>query len=309
MPADFPLFSSHLSKNRSPSYWIVKDNASSRGRNISLFQSSSAFDLPLDVKVKSPITIQQYIANPLLIKNRKFDLRLYVLITASPFKVYLYDEGFARFCCLEYTLDTSQLNNLYIHLTNTSIHCNPANPFSHQIKPPLIDPYCCDVELAKGNKSSLEAVKMIFQENSLDFSLVWNRIQRLVKKSVQSCSSFISNLSSFPHSKLFEIFGFDVLIDSDLKPVLLEVNSSPSLAVFNDLDQSIKESMIADAIQLMKPVEYDVSVLKKEIQWYEKSLVDGYSVEKANSFCSSLFKGRTKLFDLESRVGRWNCLL
>lgn len=38
----------------------------------------------------------------------------------------------------------------------------------------------------------------------------------------------------------FELFGFDVLLDSDLKPWLLEVNLSPSMACDTPLDLKIK---------------------------------------------------------------------
>ena len=38
----------------------------------------------------------------------------------------------------------------------------------------------------------------------------------------------------------FEIFGFDILIDSDLKPWLIEVNLSPSLSTDSPLDHEIK---------------------------------------------------------------------
>jgi len=45
------------------------------------------------------MVVQHYIDNPLIIDHKKFDLRLYVLISSiQPFIVYLSDEGLARFC-------------------------------------------------------------------------------------------------------------------------------------------------------------------------------------------------------------------
>jgi hypothetical protein len=38
----------------------------------------------------------------------------------------------------------------------------------------------------------------------------------------------------------FEIFGFDVLLDENLKPWLMEVNLNPSISAMTQLDLSVK---------------------------------------------------------------------
>jgi len=48
----------------------------------------------------------------------------------------------------------------------------------------------------------------------------------------------------------FELLGFDILIDNQLNPWLLEVNLSPSLNCDSPLDQRIKGELIADLLSM-----------------------------------------------------------
>merc|ERR1719162_759881 len=53
------------------------------------------------------------------------------------------------------------------------------------------------------------------------------------------------------HGNCFELYGFDVLVDQDLKPWLLEVNLSPSMQADSPLDWQIKSSLLTDAFNLI----------------------------------------------------------
>lgn len=118
-----------------------------------------------------------------------------------------------------------------------------------------------------------------------DPRLLWRQIYDLVVKTIilaaphiyhsyrlfhrssdfKSCSSITANSISTnsdmalseaesiagTQSAAFEILGFDVLLDEDLKPWLLEVNRSPSFAVDQELDLRVKSALLKDALSLV----------------------------------------------------------
>ena len=63
----------------------------------------------------------------------------------------------------------------------------------------------------------------------------------------------------------FEILGFDIMLDSNCKPYLLEVNHSPSFATDSPLDEKVKGELIRDTIRLL-------GISKKRKNMYSKNL-------------------------------------
>lgn len=51
----------------------------------------------------------------------------------------------------------------------------------------------------------------------------------------------------------FECYGYDILIDNNLKPWLLEVNASPSLTSTTPSDRVLKAALISDVINIALP--------------------------------------------------------
>lgn len=93
--------------------------------------------------------------------------------------------------------------------------------------------------------------------------LFWSRIFDVIIKSILSVEPtlFSSTHKICTHkSNCFELFGFDILIDSEFKPWLVEVNLSPSLATDSLLDMQIKSQLIADTFNLIGVTQFDRKV-------------------------------------------------
>jgi hypothetical protein len=87
-----------------------------------------------------------------------------------------------------------------------------------------------------------------------DMELFWSRIYDVILKSILSCEDqmFSGTKNTCIHrSNCFELFGYDILIDSDLKPWLIEVNLCPSLATDSNLDMQIKSTLIAETLNIV----------------------------------------------------------
>lgn len=103
------------------------------------------------------------------------------------------------------------------------------------------------------SKWSFTTFKAYLESIGIDHKPIFQKIEDLIIKTILSIESilFTANVSQVPHrNNCFELFGFDVLLDSKLKPWLLEVNLSPSLGCESALDLKIKSELIADLFNL-----------------------------------------------------------
>jgi tubulin polyglutamylase TTLL9 len=237
LPREYALFVEEFKRNAG--VWIMKPIGSAQGKGIFLFtklneisewktdfksgyQTAPKDKKPDDVEA---YVVQRYIQYPYLIGGKKFDMRLYVLISSfSPLKVYQYRRGFARFTNSRYSSDTQDIYDDFMHLTNVAIQKSAA-----------------DYDDRTGNKMELQALKMylmtIYGQERVD-ALFWE-MQMVILRSLLAVSHVMIN-----DRHCFEVYGYDLLIDEDLKPWLIEVNASPSLSANTREDFLMKTEML-----------------------------------------------------------------
>lgn len=248
LPNEFHDFHAHYQKLKvsepKRNVWIVKPANSSQGKGIRLIETLD------ELNVDETSVISRYITNPLLINGHKFDLRIYVVVTSyEPLRVYVYKEGLARFASESYSTKI-QKDNRFMHLTNYSI--NKKNDKFVQNKDAEQD----DV----GFKWSLTAFCNHLEQVGIDMDLMWSRIFDVILKTLSLGDNYVLQAmkkNQMHRLNCFEIFGFDVLLDSDLKPWLIEVNLSPSLSPDSPLDFTIKQNLLINTWNLCGIKRFD----------------------------------------------------
>ena len=85
---------------------------------------------------------------------------------------------------------------------------------------------------------------------------MWSKIYDAVIKSVISVEKTIFDsekcgATGSVRSNFFELLGYDIMLDDELNPWILEVNLSPSLAGDSPIDFQIKSNLIVDTFNLV----------------------------------------------------------
>jgi hypothetical protein len=78
--------------------------------------------LPSLIKSQA-FVVQKYIEKPLLLRDRKFDIRVWVLVTHE-MKVYFFKEGYLRTSSTAYTMEEQAIEDRNVHLTNNAVQKN-----------------------------------------------------------------------------------------------------------------------------------------------------------------------------------------
>ena len=251
LPQEYNAFAAAFSAiqrasgSKSSNFWISKPIGLSRGRGISVINDIG------DVSYSQPIVMQKYVMNPFLFRGYKFDLRLYVLVTAfSELEAFIYSEGFARFATKPFSASPECIYDERIHLTNSSIQKEYWDEMDSDHP----------VRMARdggGNKVKLSWLWRRLEDQGVDTEDLWKHIKELCLKTLLVVDGSIT-----PQPNSFEIFGFDVILtEEDMKPLLIEVNACPALARDSDVDANVKEALIRDTIALVDPPAIDREAL------------------------------------------------
>jgi len=267
LPADTKLLKKVWERRGGRGRWIVKPPALARGEGISVVNKFSM------IPKNKPLVVQRYVARPYLINGTKFDLRLYLLVTSiNPLKMYLYDDGLVRFASNKYSNDSRSVGDVYMHLTNYSINKNSSTYTQNE-----------DSESCQGHKWTLKSLWRHFEAEGIDHEVVWEKIKDLMIKTVISAESSMNNMFNQNVSSrysCYELFGFDILLDSKLKPWLIEVNISPSLHSSSSLDLDVKSPLTTEVFDMAR---YHIPSRMKTAQQREFASQLGY--DNLVNFC------------------------
>ncbi|NXK80440.1 TTLL4 polyglutamylase, partial [Amazona guildingii] len=237
LPQDIKLLKKAWEEGASRQKWIVKPPASARGIGIQVIHKWS--QLPK----RRPLLVQRYLHKPYLIGGKKFDLRIYVYVTCyDPLRVYLFKDGLVRFASCKYSSSIKSLSNKFVHLTNYSVNKKNTEYKSNS-----------DETACQGHKWALKALWSYLNQKGVNSEAIWEKIKDIVIKTIIASEPYVNSLVKMYVRRPYcchELFGFDIMLDENLKPWILEVNISPSLHTNSPLDVSIKGQMIRDLLNL-----------------------------------------------------------
>jgi hypothetical protein len=256
LPDDLEQWKRHAEANPHKK-WIYKPNGEAMGRGIKLIGAISDVDTKekpfrtrcRNVEVFDPKepplkerdfasygVIQEYMVNPMLLENRKFALRTYLLVArVKPYLTFHYNFGYIKRCGEFYDENKFRKEDLFRHITNQEFQ-KKQDDFT---------------ESAAAEILSIETLDAYLRENvgvpafRLNF---WQQVKAIMMEICLGMKEQVNEESSFG---MFEIFGLDMIVDADQKAFLLEANRDPSWVCDTPVKKAIIPDMIRETLEIV----------------------------------------------------------
>lgn len=249
--------------------WLIKPTNLGEGHLINMFES-------LDNIKLEQFVITKYIKDINLISGKKYDLRLYALISGlKPLRIYFYKEGQVRIASEIFSLNETNIKNRFSHLTNIAVNKYNKN----FIFPNKSNDYAA-------NTWNLLMYKKFLNNIGIQWENISEKIKDIIIKSIISVYNNLTeeiekqNLSD---QNFYEILGFDILITDKFIPRLIEINYNPDMRVFNNNTKSGQINLFIDTLNLIGIVPFNRKTDKSLFQEFQFELIIDENLN--NAFC------------------------
>ena len=245
--------------------WLVKPARKSGGKGIEIFESLKKIKL-------QNFLLNKYITNLDLINNKKYDLRLYILVTGlKPLRVYCNQEGLVRIAANNFTLNEDFIKNRYVHLTNVGVSLKSRDFISPD-----------NSTNGEANIWTLNMYSDRLKKKNININDLKQKIYDIIIKSMISVYHNLTleqSKNNLNDVNFFDLLGYDIIITKDFEPILLEINSGPSIVYHNQLEKNVKTNLVVDMFNLV-----GISPFNKNIAFYKNNKIKNtveYNVQNA----------------------------
>merc|ERR1712070_1287472 len=185
--------------------WIVKPGTNSKGSGVECMNTLPEILHHCDTMPNR--IIQKYIERPLLLfSGRKFDIRQWVLVrSVSPLKIFLFNECYLRLCNEMY--DLGDLRKRERHISNWQVNKHGKN---------VVDGAVASLQDFKQELHEITGRRSFWEDALLP------QMQDIVVQTLRAVEGKLA-----PRQDSFELYGFDLMVDEQMRMWLLEVNLSP----------------------------------------------------------------------------------
>ena len=164
-----------------------------------------------------------------------------------PLKLYLYNEGFVRLCSEKY--DYNHLNNSFSFITNIAL--NMRNKKHYKYPQNL-------TKIEDGNLWNLDTYQNYCEKNGLNYTKIYEIVKDIFikmvftirKKTIEDINYNKLHMEN-SSSNFYHLIGFDIILDENLKPYLLEANRQCSFRDNNDAEKYYIYNIMADTLNLV----------------------------------------------------------
>lgn len=187
---------------------------------------------------KDYVVVQELLQNPYMIRGRKINLRVYVLIIKDNYeniKVLAYQNGF-----MYYTPEFFEKGNMDFNKNITTGYIDRQvyveNPLTHQDFREYLD-----------SNRDLNQTEIKLKKDKIVLSdYIFNQINKMIGELFYAYTDILGTKAE---CVCFQLYGVDVAIDDQLKPSIMEVNKGPDLGAKDPRDREVKLGLSKDILK------------------------------------------------------------